>query len=296
MLEILHEPSLAERTTLRLGGTAIAEIRVCEAVDALRVGAACEKLGGPPFILGAGSNILAQDGHIPVVVVRPTFTSTLSVREEDGKHTLVRVGGGVRLPRLLGACARWELGGLEGLCGIPGTVGGAVAMNAGSFGCTTGDFLHSVRIFSPVSGVVDVSREYLEFGYRKLTIAGLNTWFFVIHATFALTRSAMNGITKAMRHNFFKKKSTQPIKAWSAGCAFKNPAPDTPAGRLLEEAGFKGKKYGGMAFSNVHANFLVNEGKGSASAAFELLEQAQQAVYARSGVHLEREIKVLLCH
>ena len=98
-----------------------------------------------------------------------------------------------------------------------------------------------------------------------------------------------------MRLNYFKKKSTQPVLAWSAGCAFKNPSPELPAGKLLDEAGFRGKGLGGMAFSPMHANFLVNEGKGSASAAFELLTQAREAVRLRYGVGLHLEIKVLPC-
>lgn len=295
MLEIIDSPLLAERTTLRLGGQAIAEVRVCEAVDALKVGAACEKLGGTPLVLGAGSNILADDGALPLVLVRPQFTSTLSLHEVDGVP-LVRAGGGVRLPRLLARCAHWGLSGLEGLCGIPGTVGGAVAMNAGSYGCETGGRLHSMRVYSPATGVVDVDASFINFDYRSMSIVGLTTWFFVLHATFALTHSSMNGITKAMRHNFLKKKSTQPVSAWSAGCVFKNPSPQQPAGKLLEQAGFKGKKLGGMAFSPLHANFLINEGKGSAAAAFDLIAHAQEAVRDHYGVQLEREVKVLLCH
>lgn len=295
MLQVIHEPVLAERTTLRLGGTAIAEIRVSEAVDAFKVKAVCEQLGGTPMVIGAGSNLLAADGDLPVVLVRPLFTKTLSLREDEDGTPLVRVGGGVRLPRLLGKCASWGLSGLEGLCGIPGTVGGAVAMNAGSYGCETGQCLHSLRIYSPALGLVDVPAKYLKFGYRHLEISGLNTWFFVVYATFALTPSPMDGITKAMRHNFFKKKSTQPVTAWSAGCVFKNPSSQDSAGKLLKKAGFKGKKLGGMAFSPLHANFLINEGKGSATAAFDLLAQAQEAVLAQSGIALEREVKVLLC-
>lgn len=295
MLEITDSPKLAERTTLRLGGPAIAEVHVREAVDALKVEAACEKLGGAPLVLGAGSNLLAEDGALPVVLVRPHFEECLSLREEDGLP-LVRVGAGVRLPRLLARCAHWGLSGLEGLSGIPGTVGGAVAMNAGSFGCETGTHLHAVRIYSPATGIVDVDSSFLKFAYRSMQILGLTTWFFVLHATFALTHSPMNGITKVMRHNFFKKKSTQPVTAWSAGCIFKNPNPAQPAGMLLEQAGFKGKSLGGMAFSKLHANFLLNEGTGSAAAALELMAQAQEAVRAQHGVELEREVKVLRCH
>jgi UDP-N-acetylmuramate dehydrogenase len=98
-----------------------------------------------------------------------------------------------------------------------------------------------------------------------------------------------------MRLNYLKKKSTQPVLAWSAGCAFKNPSPELSAGKLLDEAGFKGKGLGGMAFSPLHANFLVNEGRGGASAAFELLDRAREVVRRRNGIDLHLEIKVFPC-
>lgn len=295
MLEILHSPKLSERTSLRLGGSAVAEITVREAVDVLRLNESCLALGGSPWVMGRGSNVLAHDGELPVVLIRPAFCGGPSCRDETEKTVLVRVGSGVRLAGLLGYCAREGLSGLEGLCGIPGTVGGAVAMNAGSFGCETCGRLHSVRVYSPAVGIQDVSAQFIDFSYRHMEITGLNTWFVIVQATFALTRDAMNGITKTMRRNFFQKKSTQPVTAWTAGCAFKNPSPQQHAGMLLEQAGMKGKKLGGMAFSPVHANFLVNEGSGTATAALELLEMAREAVLAHSGIQLEREIQVIPC-
>jgi UDP-N-acetylmuramate dehydrogenase len=98
-----------------------------------------------------------------------------------------------------------------------------------------------------------------------------------------------------MRLNYFKKKSSHLLLAWSAGCAFQNPSPEISAGKMLDEAGFRGKRLGGMAFSPLHANFLVNEGRGSASAALDLLDQAGEAVRRRSGISLHLEIKVLPC-
>lgn len=293
MLTITHNPSLATRTTLRLGGTAIAEVVLTEAVDCCRLEAALKEWGGQPVILGGGSNTLAADGTLPIVLIRPHFTHPARIVAEADKTVYVRVGAGVRLPRLIGQCAAWGLSGLEGLCGIPGAVGGAVAMNAGSFGTEIGPLLHSVRIFAPGRGIVDVDATYLRCAYRSLTIEGLNGVFLLIQVTFALTRKTRSGITQAMRHNFFKKKSTQPLTAQSAGCIFKNPAPDMPAGLLLDRAGFRGKKLGGMAFSALHANFLINEGTGSAAAAFELMGQAREAVLSRFSVHLVPEVRLL---
>lgn len=295
MLRITSSPLLSQRTTLRLGGPALAEVCVDEAVDCFRLTAALREIGGEPLVLGGGSNILAADESLPLVLIRPCFRNAPCIQEDLGNRVLVRVGAGVRLPRLLGQCAAWGLGGLEGLCGIPGTVGGAVAMNAGSFGCETGALLHSLRIYSPATGVVDINADYLRFGYRNMEISGLSEWFLVVQAIFALTPAPRNGITESMRHNFFKKKSTQPVTAWSAGCVFKNPSPDKPAGMLLEQAGFKGKKLGGMAFSSIHANFLINEGRGSASAALELMAEACDAVRQRFGITLMPEVRVLTC-
>ena len=136
MREIMR-PSLAERTTLRLGGTAIAELILEDAADLAALPERLRALGGSPLILGAGSNILARDGELPLVLLRPRFMRGPEIAGgKDGK-ILVRVGAGVPLPRLLRFCAGHGLSGLEGLVGIPGSVGGAVAMNAGSFGTET---------------------------------------------------------------------------------------------------------------------------------------------------------------
>ena len=295
MLQIVDAPLFSERTTLRLGGPALAEVSLTEAVDTFKLPRVLSELGGEPLVLGAGSNILAADGRHERVLIRPYFMQAPSIQGQDGPLTLVRVGSGVRLPRLLGQCAQWGLSGLEGLCGIPGTVGGAVAMNAGSFGCETGALVHSLRVYSPATGVVDIDAEYLHFSYRHCQIAGLTEWFLVLQIIFGLTLAPRNVITENMRHNILKKKSTQPVTAWSAGCVFKNPSQQQPAGMLLEQVGFKGRRLGGMAFSDVHANFLINEGQGSATAAMELMEQAREAVLRRFDVVLEPEVRVLAC-
>jgi len=286
---------LSALTTLRVGGRAAAEFRLDGEEELDACGKQISSLGLPVRVLGRGSNILAQDGELPFLLVRPNFRQDPEILGEEGGKILVRAGATVRLPHLLARCAAWGLSGFEGLAGIPGTVGGAVAMNAGSYGCETVPLLHSLRIWSPSTGLKNIFPGQWEFAYRYFGLTEISSYFFILSARFCLTRSSSNGIREAMRLNYFKKKSTQPVLAWSAGCAFKNPSPELAAGRLLDEAGFRGKRLGGMAFSPMHANFLVNEGKGSASAAFELLTQAREAVQRRSGVNLRLEIKVLSC-
>lgn len=293
MREIMR-PCLAQRTTLRLGGTAIAELILESAADCAALPQRLRALGGRPLILGAGSNTLALDGELPLVLVRPRFLHGPEIAGEEDGRVLVRAGAGVPLPRLLRFCAVHSLSGLEGLVGIPGSVGGAVAMNAGSFGTEICKNIKQIAIVSQETTRTLTASE-LQYGYRSLYIPEEKTEFMVVEAIFSLTRSARDGISKRMRHNFFEKKSKQPVTAWSAGCVFKNPAPDMPAGKLLELAGYKGKKLGGMAFSNLHANFLINEGAGSATAALALLHEAREAVRRRFGFALEPEVRITPC-
>ena len=287
-------PFLAPRTTLRVGGTAIAEIILERSEDFYLLPDKLKALGGTPLVLGAGSNILAQDGELPLVLIRPFFNDgPVIVGEHEGK-VLVRAGAGVPMARLLRFCAVNGLSGLEGLVGIPGSVGGAVAMNAGSHGTETCKNIYNIQVFID-NTIQRINEDALQYGYRTLSINGKKNDFIVLEATFGLTVAERDGICNCMRHNFFKKKSKQPVTAWSAGCVFKNPTPEMSAGRLLDEAGFKGRQLGGMAFSTLHANFLINEGKGSATAALALLQEARQAVRQRFGIELEPEVRIVPC-
>lgn len=292
MLEIAA-PSLRERTTLRLGGKAIAEIRPQNFSDLEKLPEAASRLGGKIFFLGRGSNILAMDGDLDVLLLRPEFgkAPALAGRDEQG-NWLVRVSADAPMPALMRFCLENELSGLEGLVGIPGSVGGAVAMNAGSFGSQTADCLLDVLVYAE-NDIKSIKIADMRPGYRKMDFPSLAEEPLILEATFALTKGLKSDIFRAMNHNFFYKKSRQPLRAWSAGSAFKNPGGGRYAARLLEDAGFRGKKLGGMAFSAKHANFLVNEGKGESAAALDLLEEAREAVKKLSGIELEREIRII---
>ena len=285
-------PLLAERSSICLGGRAIAELHLEAEDDVFRLAERQKQLGGRLFFLGAGTNILAADGDLPVILVRYAEEGEPTVVRDEGERVMVRVGASVPLPRLLRFCAAHGLSGLEGLVGIPGSVGGAVAMNAGSFGCEVGPNLASVRFFDG-SQIRDADGSQLSYGYRHMRMPGEVAGYLVLSGTFSLTRKAKDDISLVMRHNFFEKKSKQPVTAWSAGCVFKNPAPDRSAGKLLDAAGYRGKSLGGMMFSPLHANFLVNTGKGSASAAFDLMRMAEDEVRRRFGVTLEPEVRIV---
>lgn len=297
MLKLSEAPKLRELTTLRLGGQALALISVERATDLDALPAALERLGGTPAVLGRGSNILANDRPLPLVLVRPDFRhgpEPAGGKKDDG--VLVRVGAGVSLPRLLAWAARHGLAGLEGLAGVPGTVGGGVAMNAGSYGCELGPLLAELQVFSVRGGVRTLRPGGFVWRYRGMDVPDLGEnpgWWMACEAVLWLTPDKPERIRARMRENLVRKKATQPVRAASAGCVFKNPE-GMSAGKLLDEAGFRGKRLGGMAFSDLHANFLVNEGEGESAAALELMERAAEAVAGRFGVVLLHEVKLWL--
>ena len=291
-LKVLPGPRLSECTTLRLGGPSLAEVRIGSDRDLDELPAVLEKTGGRPLVLGWGSNLLARDMELPVVLLKVPEAGKPKVVHEAGDGVTVRVDAGLRLPLLLSWCVRHGLSGLAGLTGIPGGLGGAVAMNAGSFGCDMAQVISRVLLFSPRCGLRWVGRDDLRMDYRFFAPRTVDDYFVVMGAELELTRAEPETVRAEAAECMARKKATQPISAHSAGCVFKNPEGDA-AGRLLEQAGFRGKRRGGMAFSELHANFLVNVGGGTSDEAFGLVEAAQAEVAERFGVTLELEVKVV---
>ena len=295
MLEI-RNPSLSAITTLGLGGTCSLELTVGSRDDLAAMDDRIRELGLPVYVVGRGSNIFGLDGSHEAVLVRPAFTdgpAVLGDETADGR-VLVSCGAGISLPVLLAFLREKGLSGMEGLAGIPGTVGGAVAMNAGSFGTSTAESLDSVEIWSG-GRLVRLTPDACETGYRHFRPCGLTGSFLAVSAVFRLSRSTSQDVAAGMQHNFQMKKSRQPITARSAGCVFRNPACGVSAGALLERAGFRGRRKGGVALSEQHANFLVNLGGGTSSEALALLEEARTAVRAMAGVELDFEVRFLPC-
>lgn len=292
----VRNPSLSAITTLGLGGTCSLELTVSSRDDLAAMDDRIRELGLPVYVVGRGSNIFGLDGSHEAVLVRPAFTdgpAVLGDETADG-GVLVSCGAGISLPVLLAFLREKGLSGMEGLAGIPGTVGGAVSMNAGSFGTSTAESLDSVEIWSG-GRLVRLTPDVCETGYRHFRPRGLAGSFLVVSAVFRLSRSTSQDVAAGMQHNFQMKKSRQPITARSAGCVFRNPACGVSAGALLERAGFRGRRKGSVALSEQHANFLVNLGGGTSAEALALLEEARTAVRAMAGVELDFEVRFLPC-
>jgi UDP-N-acetylenolpyruvoylglucosamine reductase len=289
---VIENPLLSERTSIRLGGAAIAEVRLYTSEGIEQLPGLLARIGGKVRVVGEGSNVLAADGLLPLVLLNMDRHGEPQVLKEREDGVLVKVESGLRLPAFLAWAAKKGLTGLEGLAGIPGSVGGAIAMNAGSFGVETSSLLRSACVFSPDLGFVERQRDEFIFDYRHCTLPGHSHWFLIAEATFSLRLGKTEDIRAKMRDVYLKKQTSQPVAAKTAGCVFKNPSPDAPAGRLLEEAGVKGLRVGDMYFSTLHANFLVNEGKGTFAQALELIELARSRVRQQSGHELELEVQI----
>jgi len=289
-LGIAYEPEapLGPRTWYGIGGRAeaLAHPDSLEALAALA--ARCHDTTIPLRVLGRGANLLVREGTVPGIVValdRPWFTEV----REDGNRVHAR--GGADLFKLVRETARAGLAGLEHVYDIPATVGGAVRMNAGGQYGTISDCLESVSLMRATGEVETLPAARIAFGYRRTDIAAP----LIVEAAFALERADPAATSERMKSIFAQKKQSQPFGDRSAGCAFKNPVDQTDkgAGRLIDEAGLKGKTHGTAKVSELHANFLLADREtGRAEDVYQLMLDIERAVKAHHGIALEREVVV----
>lgn len=237
------------------------------------------------FWHGVGSNLLVRDGGIRGVVIS---ASKILRSIERVESLFVKAGSGVPCTQLARHCLRWEIGPAEFFAGIPGTVGGALAMNAGAHGGETWERVESVRSIDRHGEIHERSPAEYTVGYRSVT-GPSNEWF--IEATFRFEPDVTASKEKfdAMLE---RRKTTQPLGLPSCGSVFRNP-PGDHAARLIEAAGLKGFRLGGAEVSKKHANFIINSDNASATEIEELIEHVQQTVRERHGVELMHEVRIV---
>lgn len=235
-------------------------------------------------ILGGGTNLLIDDAGVPEPVI--SLRELNPVLSLDG--TALRASASVRLPRLAQAAAEAGLAGLEFASGIPGTVGGAAVMNAGAFDCETSDVIVFVNVVTARGERKKIMLEDLDYGYRHSSLQ--KSTDMVIEAVFNLKPGGRETILLKMREIQTRRNSSQPVGFKNAGCIFKNPE-GRSAGQLVDEAGLKGTRIGGASVSDLHGNYIVNEG-GSFKDITALIEKVTQSVSERFNITLEREIEV----
>jgi UDP-N-acetylmuramate dehydrogenase len=276
----------AELTSLRVGGRIDWVLQPESEEQAAAVAGALDEAGVAWRVLGAGSNVLADDGEHRYVVI--------STREVKGGASFegerVSVSAGFSLPRLCVEAARRGLSGIEGLGGIPGTVGGALWMNAGAYGHEIGQVVETVRV-AHGGRVVEVPGADVTWDYRHTSF---REGELLLGATLVLRPDDAERIKERMDEAKRQRFSTQPHGARSAGCFFKNPpGSGISTGKMIDEMGMKGERRGGALVSAVHANFIVTEGEGArAGDAFALAEEIRERFRREHGIELEYEVEL----
>jgi len=290
--DVLTDVMLRDYTSLRIGGKAdylfipsdILSLRGL--IEAL----ATEGLGY--VLIGGGTNLLVTDAGVDDVVISMKVFQSLERLEDRGDNSgddvRVFAQSGLPLQRLISLCREDGLSGLEGLVGIPGTVGGAVFGNAGAYGYEIMDAVQKVTALKGDSIVV-LDRKDINASYRS---GGLSPDTVILGVHMQLKRDDKDALQERMKEFLQVKKKTQPLGERSAGCVFKNP-PAESAARLIDEAGYKGMRVGDIEISTLHANFFINKGQGTAGDFLALMDAVVDGIKKRFGIVLEPEIGIV---
>lgn len=277
-----QEP-LSRHTTFKIGGNAQMFVIVNNIEQLSAVLSACKQHDIPLFILGKGSNLLISDnGMSGVVLTLDGEFKNISVKENK-----ITCGAGVNLSKLCTTALSNSLSGLEFAYGIPGSVGGAVYMNAGAYGGEMKDVVESVTHITKDGEIKTLSKDELDFSYRHSVYK--DTGDIILSATFALSNAHECDIKDKMDDFMNRRKSKQPLEYPSAGSVFKRPQGNY-AGTLIEQCGLKGTSVGGASVSQKHAGFIINTGGATCKDVLDLVKLVQDTVKEKTGYFLEREI------
>ncbi|MDE6567547.1 MAG: UDP-N-acetylmuramate dehydrogenase [Lachnospiraceae bacterium] len=309
---IRSEEPLSEHTTFRIGGPAKWYVEADTTEELVLIVRYLREQREPYHILGNGSNVLVEDAGIDGVVVcthngrggslesvgcfteeqemrRFFYDQGYCVPEEVQGRILLYAGGGALLSQIASQAAKESLTGLEFAGGIPGTLGGAVTMNAGAYGGEIQDVIVAARILDQNGIVKILKKEELELGYRSSIIQREN--MLVLDALFALEPGEEQQIRATMKDYNERRREKQPLEYGSAGSTFKRPE-GYFAGKLIQDAGLRGYRVGDVMVSEKHCGFVVNVGQGNCEQAKQVIEHVQKTVFEQFGVELETEIKV----
>ena len=290
----LYEP-LSSHTYFRIGGQAEVFVRIGDIEQLKKLVSFCRSGSSSPiplFIIGRGTNLLVSDEGYNGVVAQlcGNFAQVefSALKKEESENCLI-AGAAVALPRLSKLTAQKGLSGLEFAFGIPGSLGGALIMNAGAGSHSIGEIVDSVEVVAQDGSELVVPRDELDFGYRQ---SNLGQYICVTKAHFRMKLSSPEETMERMKEAYRKKKAGQPLSAASAGCVFKNP-PGMSAGKMIDQCGLKGMRIGDAQVSTQHANFIVNTGKATATDVLDLIDKIRATVKEYTGIHLELELKML---
>lgn len=284
--KVLFNVPMSEYTSLKIGGNADVMAFPQDDGDLKDLLAFADAKGFPFYILGAGTNLLVRDGGIRGIVVNMTEGFKDISFQEDGKAV---IGAGVKLSEAVAQMRDNGLSGLEFGVNIPGTIGGAVSMNAGAYGSEMKDVVEGIEVLGKKGQKGFIPKSELGFSYRR---AEIPKGSIITRAHMRFEKKSVEEIKERIKEFRERRKASSPISFPNAGSIFKNPEGKV-AGKLIEEAGLKGERVGGAQISEVHANYIVNTGGAKAKDVLALMALIRDRLYSSKGIVLEPEIKVI---
>jgi UDP-N-acetylmuramate dehydrogenase len=279
-----NEP-MKNHTSFKVGGPVdilITPVESQQVIDAIRI---CRNFDVPFFIIGNGSNLIVRDGGFKGVIIKLTSLDGIKV---EGKRVIAQ--SGATLGNTAKEALKHTLKGMEFASGIPGTVGGAVTMNAGAYNGEIKDIIESATVADMDGNIIVLSKDQLDLSYRHSAIQDKN--YIVLEAVFSLEDGIYENIKARMDDLNRRRVEKQPLNFPSAGSTFKRP-PDNFAGKLIEDSGLKGFAIGGAKVSEKHAGFIINFNDATANDVLSLIKEVQRIVKENYGVSLEPEVKVI---
>ena len=282
--EVLTSEPMSRHTTWRIGGLADLFVQPQDRDDLLVALRVLQQAKIPWQVIGKGSNLLVGDGGIRGAVINTGRLDQL----DFSAAPLVSAEGGLRLMTLVREASRLSLGGLEQLAGIPGTLGGAVAMNAGAGEQDLGRLVRTV-VLAGVDGEEEWTAEQLRFDYRS---SNLPAGRVVVAVQLKLVNAEAEGLREEIKQRLLQRRRSQGVGRPNAGSVFKNP-PGEQAWKLIDRAGMRGAVVGGARVSERHSNFIVNGGSARAADVLTLMGQIQDRVFRQSGISLEPEVRII---
>lgn len=282
---------LSAHTSFRIGGPAALWTEPRDVKELKKVVLFAKSSGIPLFVMGGGSNVLVNDEGFNGIVVH---LGSAEFKKITVKGKSMKVGAGYSTPGLVRLCCSRGLSGLESLVGIPGTIGGAVFMNAGGWSSplykNIGDYVVALKVMDYDGNTKTLGRDELEFGYRKSNLSGC----IVIEATLRLGREESTVLTSRCSKFLKMKKEKQVLDMPSAGCVFKNPKDfQFTTGQMIDMLGLKGKRVGGAEVSEKHANFIINRNNATSQDVMKLVNMISRKVMDSYNIPLELEIRVI---
>lgn len=288
--KVLFNETMSRHTSIGVGGMADALVSP-KTVKELGQIITCLRHSKTPFIpVGNGTNLIVRDGGYRGVIISTKGLNNITLNKRNAEQISIRTGAGAALSEIVRLAAEESLTGMEFFAGIPGSVGGAVKMNAGAYGNEIKDTVEKIELINNSGEIQELKKNALKFEYRNLD---LPEGSIITGASFLLTEGAREQIQERINEILGMRKNKHPLEFRNSGSIFKNPKGGVPAGQIIDEIGLKGLQTGGAKISEKHGNFIVNLGQAKASDIIALIDMVKKKIKEERGIVLETEVEII---